>query len=267
MKLNQLKNKYPGVEHKDIILLLEKILDTTYSRIMLLDEIKLNEVQKHTLDNYILRLKKHEPIQYVLGSWDFIDINLKVDSRALIPRPETEILAIEALNLAKNYKKPKILDIGCGTGCIGLYIKHMLKDADVTLCDISKNAISLSKENADKLNLDVNFIHTDMKNIKGVYDIIISNPPYITKDDMATLDKSVKDYEPENALFGGDDGMEFYKILSVMHKNLINCGYLVVEIGINQDKQVIKLLENNFKKIIIKKDLAQIPRVISARKA
>ena len=173
---------------------------------------------------------------------------------------------LTGVELAGNFGNPTVLDIGCGSGCIGLYIKHMLPNSEVTLCDISKDAISLAKENAESLNLDVNFIHSDMRDIKGQYDLIISNPPYITKEDMENLDKSVIDFEPENALFGGDDGLEFYKILSVIHKNLPNCGYLAVEVGYNQGEQVKKLLENNFEDIIIKKDFANIPRVVYAKK-
>ena len=203
MKLNQLINKYKEFEQTDIILLLEKILNSTYSKLLLSDNINLTTEQESALEDYILRLKNHEPIQYIIGSWDFIDINIKVDKRALIPRPETEILSQEGVNLAKKFKSPKVLDIGCGTGCIGLYIKHMLPNADVTLCDISLDAISLAKENAALLNLDVNFLHKDIKDVEGIYDVIVSNPPYITGEDMNALDKSVLDYEPHNALYGG----------------------------------------------------------------
>lgn len=266
MKLNQLINKYQGVEHRDIILLLEKILDATYSRLLLADDIKLNTRQENELESYIHRLKSDEPIQYIIGEWDFIDLKLKVDSRALIPRPETEILAQEGVRLAQNYSSPRVLDIGCGTGCIGLYIKHAVPKADVTLCDICADAISLARENAQSLNLDVNLIHTDMKHISGVYDIIVSNPPYITKGDMESLDKSVADYEPQNALYGGEDGLEFYKTLSDIHNSLTDCGYLAVEIGINQSDSVKKLLENNFEDIIVKKDFADIERIIIAKK-
>lgn len=266
MKLNQLNKQYPDVELGNIILLLEKILDTTYSKLMLLDDIVLNESQQAELEGYLIRLKNNEPIQYIIGTWDFIDLQLNVDSRALIPRPETEILAQEVVELVKQFDNPRVLDVGCGTGCIGLYIKHAAANADVTLCDISENAISLAKENAQVNNLDVNFVHSDMRDITGEYDIIVSNPPYITKEDMAQLDKSVIDFEPDNALFGGNDGMEFYKILSVMHKSLTDCGYLAVEIGINQSDAVIKLLSNNFESIKVINDFANIPRVIVAKK-
>lgn len=266
MNLNQLNNQYPEVEQGNIVLLLEKILNTTYSKLMLNDTIVLTDSQEDELLGYIKRLKNNEPIQYIIGTWDFIDLQLKVDNRALIPRPETEILAQEGARLAKIFDNPRVLDIGCGTGCIGLYIKHAVPDADVTLCDISEKAISLAKENAQSLNLDVHFVHADMRDIIGEYDIIISNPPYINKEDMAALDQSVIDFEPENALFGGDDGLEFYKILSVIHKHLSCCGYLAVEIGIHQSEDVSKLFEENFEDIKVINDFAKIPRVITAKK-
>lgn len=266
MKLKQLISKYSDIEQRDIILLLEHILGTTYSRLLLAKDILLDEKQRNELDDFVLRLKKDEPIQYILGSWDFIDLRLNVDSRALIPRGETEILAQEVVNLAKEYRNPRVLDIGCGTGCIGLYIKHTLPNASVTLCDISSDAIALAKENAKSLNLDVNYLCMDMRNITGVFDIIVSNPPYITKQAMESLDTSVIDYEPTNALYGGEDGLRFYKILALMHKNIADCGYLALEIGIGQSQAVRKLLEKNFAEIIIKKDFANMDRVVMAKK-
>lgn len=266
MKLNHLTKKYPSIEQSNIILLLEKILNTTYSKLILADSIELTESHAAELTGYIERLKNNEPIQYIIGTWDFIDLQLKVDNRALIPRPETEILALEGAKLANRFDNPRVLDIGCGTGCIGLYIKHAVPHAEITLCDISEKAIALAKENAQSLNLEVNFIHSDMKDITDEYDIIVSNPPYITKVDMEQLDTSVIDFEPENALYGGTDGLEFYKILSVMHKNLSSCGYLSVEIGMNQSKEVSSLFENNFEDIKVINDFANIPRVIIAKK-
>jgi len=266
MKLNQLNKKYPNTQQKDIILLLEEILDTTYSKLVLSGDIKLTESQEEELSSYIHRLQNNEPIQYIIGTWDFIDLQLKVDNRALIPRPETEILAQEGVSLANQFESPKVLDIGCGSGCIGLYIKHAVPNASVTLCDISEKALSLAKENSKNLDLDVNFIHSDMRDIVGEYDIIISNPPYINKEYMDELDTSVKDFEPENALFGGDDGLEFYKVFSVIHNNLTNCGYLAVEIGVNQSEAVSNLFEVNFEDIKVIDDFANIPRVIVAKK-
>ena len=266
MKLHQLLNKYQKIDSKDIILLLEKILNTSYGKLFLKDNITLSKEQETKLENYIERLKNHEPVQYILGFWDFIDIKLKVDKRALIPRPETEILALEGIELAEKFDNPKILDVGCGTGCIGLYIKYILPHADVTLCDISIEAAELAKENACLLNLDVEFMVMDMQNIIDTYDVIISNPPYITKEDMERLDSSVIEYEPKTALYGGVDGLEFYKTLSLMHNNLNDGGYLAVEIGINQHTDIEKLFSANFTKIVVKKDLSNISRVIFAKK-
>ena len=265
MKLNQLIKKNSDLDQKDIILVLESVLQTTYSSLMLMDDIAFSVSQQRTFDERISRLKNGEPVQYILGSWDFINLNLKVDKRALIPRPETEILALEGADIAIKFDKPKVLDAGCGTGCIGLYIKSTVPGAEVTLCDISAEAISLAKENAKKLHLDVRFKNKDLRKIDEKFDLIISNPPYITKEDMLALDKSVIDYEPPDALYGGD-GLMFYRILSEMHNNLNANGYIALEIGINQSLAVENLLSKNFEDIKIINDFANIPRVITAKK-
>jgi len=266
MKIHQLINKYSDLDQKDIILLLEHILKASYSSLILASDVAFTAEQHEGFADGISRLRKNEPIQFVIGEWDFIDLKLKVDKRALIPRPETEILALEGADIAKKFKKPKILDAGCGTGCIGLYIKHAVPDGRLTLCDISEDAVSLSTENAALHNLDVRFKLKDLRTIDETYDIIVSNPPYITREDMKRLDSSVIDFEPENALYGGEDGLEYYRILSGMHRNLNIGGYMAVEIGINQSGQVIKLFSKNFTDITILNDFAGIPRVITAKK-
>ena len=266
MKIRQLINNHSDLDQKDIILLLENVFNSTYSALMLSNDIVFSLQQQKAFEEGISRLKQHEPIQYILGSWDFIDLKLKVDSRALIPRPETEILALEGVDIAKRINTPRILDAGCGTGCIGLYIKHSLPDSDVTLCDVSPEAVALSKENAKALNLNVKFKIVDLREIDEKYDLIISNPPYITKDDMKLLDKSVIDFEPRGALCGGEDGLEFYRILSEMNKNLKSNGFIAVEIGINQNEKVQRLFLKNFDVIRIINDFAGIPRVITAKR-
>ncbi|MBN2879176.1 MAG: peptide chain release factor N(5)-glutamine methyltransferase [Clostridia bacterium] len=266
MKIHQLINHYDGLNPNDIILLLEHTLSASYSSLILSSDITFTKEQEAAFTNGIRRLMKNEPIQYILGEWDFIDLKLKVDKRALIPRPETEILALEGADIAKKFSNPKILDAGCGTGCIGLYIKHAVPEASLTLCDISNGAISLARENAELHNLDVRFKLKDLKQIEETYDIIVSNPPYITSEDMKHLDSSVINYEPANALFGGEDGLEFYRILSGLHRNMNRGGYIAVEIGINQSEQVIKLFSDNFIDINVLNDFAGIARVITAKK-
>lgn len=266
MKLHNLLNKYSNVDRKECLLLIESLLNLTYSNLILLEDISISKKQLKTLDDYVRRIEKGEPVQYIIGIWDFINIKLKVDKRGLIPRAETEGLALRTLELAQNFNKPKILDVGCGTGCIGLFIKYMLPKAQITLCDISSDAISLTKENAKNLSLDVNILCMDMKDIDDNYDIIVSNPPYITKKAMDLLNKSVLKYEPHNALFGGIDGLDYYRVLAAMHNNILDGGYLALEIGIGQSKQIYDLLTSNYVNINIYKDIANIDRVITAKK-
>ena len=216
----------------------------------------------------LVRLKRNEPMQYVLSRWQFIDIELKTDRRALIPRPETELLALEALECAGKFKNPKIIDMGCGTGCIGLFIKSRLPESKICLCDISDDALSLARENAEALGLDCSISKCDMLTAEKLpCDIMVSNPPYIKTGDIAALDANVKDYEPVSALDGGADGLDFYRALArLADASLSPEGTLLLEIGIGQSGDIKKILEEYFNDIKVIKDLSGIDRVVTARR-
>ena len=187
---------------------------------------------------------------------------------ALIPRFETEILVDEILKL--DCKKDKILDIGCGSGAISLALADNLKKSYVYGIDINKEAIKLSNKNKEKLNLkNVDFFEGDIfSNIKEKnFDIIVSNPPYIDEIDMKTLEKELS-FEPQNALYGGKDGLFFYKkIISGSLDYLSANGVLAFEIGYNQMKIISNLLiENGFEILLQKKDFAGFDRIIIAKR-
>ena len=176
----------------------------------------------------IKKRKQNYPLQYIFGKWEFYGLELFVDESALIPRFETEILVDEILKL--DCKKDKILDIGCGSGAISLALADNLKKSYVYGIDINKEAIKLSNKNKEKLNLkNVDFFESDIfSNIKEKnFDIIVSNPPYIDEIDMKTLEKELS-FEPQNALYGGKDGLFFYKkiisgsYLLLFYQNLQN---------------------------------------------
>ena len=196
----------------------------------------------------IEKRKQNYPLQYIFGKWEFYGLELFVDESALIPRFETEILVDEILKL--DCKKDKILDIGCGSGAISLALADNLKKSYVYGIDINKEAIKLSNKNKEKLNLkNVDFFESDIfSNIKEKnFDIIVSNPPYIDEIDMKTLEKELS-FEPQNALYGGKDGLFFYKkIISGSLDYLSANGVLAFEIGYNQMKIISNLLiENGF---------------------
>ena len=226
-------------------------------------------------ESYVKRYLKDEPIPYILGQWDFYDMTLTVTPDVLIPRDDTMVvteLAIKkALFLDQN---PRILDLCTGSGCIGLAIAKRVKDARVTLADISQSALRVARRNAldQKLNGRVSCIPLDAKQpaqeFIGKFHLIVSNPPYITSADMRTLDRSVRDYEPHLALDGGADGLDFYRAIIENYKSALHPnGFFCFEIGMGQEDAVCELLkQGGFDIIEIKKDTAEINRAILAQK-
>ena len=193
-----------------------------------------------------------------------------VNNQTLIPRPETEIITEYVINNFKD-KKLDILEIGVGSGCISISIAKYLSNVNILGVDINEKAIEVANKNIKYNNVEnkVNFIKSDLyKNVKGKFDIIISNPPYIKSDVIETLEDDVKKYEPILALDGGNDGLYFYKkIINDADKFLKDNSYIIFEIGYDQGKDVKTLLEKKqFKEIEIIKDLAGFDRTIIAKK-
>ena len=199
------------------------------------------------------RLLAGEPIAYILGQWEFYGLPMIVSPKVLIPRDDTcavaELAIRQALFLDKD---PRILDLCCGSGCIGLAVASRVKDAKVTLADVSMDALAVAKENTalNKLTGRVRCVQADALKpafpFLGKFDLIVSNPPYITAGEMLELPVSVKDYEPHLALCGGEDGLDFYRSIA---KNFAPAlkpgGYLCFEFGMGQGDDVCRILETN----------------------
>ena len=205
------------------------------------------------VEEAIARIQEGEPLAYVLEEWDFYGMRLYINRNVLIPRDDTcavTALAIErALFLDKD---PRILDLCTGSGCIGLALAHRIKDARVTLADISHDALAVAKKNVinQKLSARVSCVQADAMGepapFLGKFDLIISNPPYITGEDMKGLDHSVKDYEPHLALFGGEDGLDFYRSISSKYRSALKPGgFLCFEFGDGQGDDVCEILKMN----------------------
>ena len=205
------------------------------------------------VEEAIARIREGEPLAYVLEEWDFYGMRLYINRNVLIPRDDTcavTALAIErALFLDKD---PRILDLCTGSGCIGLALAHRIKDARVTLADISHDALAVAKKNVinQKLSARVSCVQADAMGepapFLGKFDLIISNPPYITGEDMKGLDHSVKDYEPHLALFGGEDGLDFYRSISSKYRSALKPGgFLCFEFGDGQGDDVCEILKMN----------------------
>ncbi len=220
--------------------------------------------------NFLKRRGQFEPYQYIVGSMEFYGLEFEVNASVLIPRHETEILVEEIITQYKNSGKVKILDIGTGSGNIAVSLAHHLNDAKITATDISKKALAVAEKNAiaNKIENQICFVENDIlkENLsENEFDIIVSNPPYVSEKDFNELRPELRVYEPKNALTDNSDGLIYYREISAKAKSLLkNKGKIYFEIGAGQAEKVKKILEeNNFSEIKIKNDYLNIERVIS----
>ncbi len=210
---------------------------------------------------------KRIPLQYLTGTTGFMGMDFYTAEGVLIPRMDTEVLVMKALELMHgcNVNMPKILDLCCGSGCIGISIKKLFDKCHVTLADISDEAIQLTKKNAESLGAICSIVKSNLfEDIDDRYDFIISNPPYIESDVIETLMPEVKDYEPRLALDGSKDGLLFYRsIICDVTEYLKDNGYVLFEIGNNQAEDVQHLLvDAGFYNIHVIQDLGHNDRVV-----
>lgn len=260
----------------------EPILKTRIILVNILSESKeyliiheKEELSKEVEELYIANIQKlcnDIPLQYIINRQEFMGLEFYVDENVLIPQPDTEILVEEVIDISKREGKKNILDLCTGSGAIGISIANSISECNITLSDISKDALEVAKENCIKHKVEdrVTIIQSDLfENIdeNNKFDIIVSNPPYIKTDVIKTLDKEVQN-EPILALDGGEDGLKIYRrIINEAYKFLEIDGYLCLEIGYDQKDEVIKLIENigEYTNIYSKKDLAGNDRIVVCR--
>ncbi len=259
----------PGLEA--YILLSESEAVSGLSDIYTHPEKEVDQKTYKKFQDLVERRLKREPISYITGEKEFYSRSYKVNSGVLIPRPETELLVDEALLLANQIASPKILDIGTGSGCISVTLAYMCNNAKIVATDISQKALKVAKENIfkhgkqDKISLAGGDLITFFKDRS--FDIVISNPPYISESEIKKLEPDVKDHEPIIALRAGEDGLEYIKrIISDSRRVLKEEGWCVLEVGQGQAEKVINLFkEYGFIAVSTKKDLNGIDRVILAK--
>jgi len=228
-------------------------------------------LSKEEQDLYELFLQKREqgmPVAYITGSKEFMGMEFRVNEHTLIPRPDTEVAVTEALEAIRSHGYRKVLDLCCGSGAIGLSIAASFEFTNVTLSDINKEALDVASENAVRLGLEerVRIVYSDLfSSIEDSYDLIVSNPPYISGEDMKKLEKTVRDYEPHLALYGGVSGLDFYRsITQQAPRYLRENGMLIFEIGYDQSSEVEKMMkEYGFKNVHTIKDFSGLSRVVS----
>ena len=233
--------------------------------------IKTEEIQnEETLKNLTAERISGRPLQYILGAWEFYSLPISVREGVLIPRPETELLVDKALEFIKAHNVSKIVDLCCGSGCIAIAVGKNAPQTEIEAIDLYDTPIEVTVQNIGQCMCDnITVTRADILEGAGAreLDLILSNPPYITEKDMKTLSKEVKN-EPETALFGGKDGLTFYRAIAEKWVPALNRGGAVMlEIGIGQAQPVAELLKAaGLNKIEIHKDLNGIQRLVTGTK-
>lgn len=255
----------------DAELILSKVLEKDKLYLLMNKQETVSEIYVNEYYSLINLRKEKMPVKYILGKCEFYGIDLYIEQGVLIPRGDTEILVEEVLKLIDTKKEIHLCDLCSGSGAIGIAIAKNSSNVFVDEIDYYDKPEKITKINIQKNNLSdkVKFIKSDLLNEvidKTTYDIIVSNPPYIKKQDIDELMSDVKDYEPITALDGGNDGLYFYKkIISQSKKVLKFNGILAFEIGYDQANDIRKILEiNGYKNIRVVKDLAGLDRVVIA---
>lgn len=270
---DELKTIYSSSE-SDILFfrLAEKIIRKPESMLRLaLEEEEWPEFEerKNLFLLYLLELKKHKPFQYVIGETEFYGMKFFVNENVLIPRPETEELIEWILNDASN-SQLKIIDIGTGSGCIPVVLKKQMPAAEIYALDFSEKALNLAKINADYHQTEIHFLQDDFLNMHfdslPEFDIIVSNPPYISENEKSGMDANVVKFEPHAALFVPDDhALIFYeRIIEFAQQKLKSNGNIYVEINQNLAHETEELFQNNFKNTVLKKDISGNFRMIKS---
>ena len=224
----------------------------SYEKILADRELYAPEEVCNAMEDAVRRVLKGEPLAYILGEWTFYGMTLYIDEHVLIPRDDTCAVAQLAIKRGLYLEQnPRILDLCTGSGCIGLAVANRVKDAHVTLADISPEALAVAKKNVARHQLAARVACvqadalTPAPEFLGKFDMIVSNPPYITTAEMEALDPSVKDYEPHLALHGGEDGLDFYRSIAENYtKALKPGGFLCLEYDPSQGDEICWILEN-----------------------
>ena len=245
----------------DSEVILANILNTTRINLITKQDIVLNKEQEDLFSKLVERRKQKEPVAYILNKKEFWNENYFVDKRVLIPRPETEILIELLLKKIKDKNKAyKVLDLGCGSGCLLIsFLKEMHKSQGMGV-DISSNALEVAKKNIELHNLNnrAKLVRLDLLTLhtKDKFDVIFSNPPYLSSSDYAKLSEDVKNFEPKQALVGGFNGVFYYKkIIELSQSALKKNGYLALELGDRQYRTISKLLQDHSFRILDKYQL------------
>jgi release factor glutamine methyltransferase len=246
----------------DAELLLARALGLSRIELYTQHDRPLTDAERTAARELVQRRGQREPLAYVLGDWDFRRLTLKTDRRALVPRPETEIVVERCLALLEGIEAPRILDVGTGTGAIALALKQERPDATVTATDLSADALALARENAEANELDVRFVEGDLlAGVAGPLDLVVSNPPYVGAEELDALEPEVRDWEPRSAL--ADEGQTLR--LARAARSVLD-GWLVLEVHEERAQALSdELARLGYRRVAIGLDLAEKERMLEAR--
>jgi release factor glutamine methyltransferase len=271
--LNDLNDIYPREEINSFFYMLcQSYLNKNRLDIALEPAFELTAHSEAAFLKALKALKKEYPIQYIIGKTEFMELPFEVNDQVLIPRPETEELISWIIASHLEDEPPSVLDIGTGSGCIAIVLAKQLSKSKIDAIDVSEQALEVAKRNAARNNIDINFIKTDIldgKELTNIYDIIVSNPPYVRESEKQQMHTNVLKYEPDLALFVSDnDPLLYYRHIAKLALNgLRPKGSLYFEINQYLGKDLQDLLETlGFEKIELKKDIYGADRMIRAVK-
>jgi release factor glutamine methyltransferase len=242
--------------------LLARALDLSRLELYTQHDRPLSEAERNAVRELVRRRGRREPLAYVLGDWDFRRLTLKTDARALVPRPETEIVVERCLQLLAGLEAPRILDVGTGTGAIALSLAQERPDAHVTATDVSAEALGLARENAASTGLTVTWVESDLvAGVDGPFDLVVSNPPYVDAEELAELEPEVRDWEPRLALV--EDGQT--ERLARDARRVLD-GFVVLEVHSERASVVAAALTSlGYASVRIERDLAERQRLVEGR--
>jgi release factor glutamine methyltransferase len=266
------KIKGAGIDNPalETSLLISKVFGIDKIDIYTQPEIEIDGESLKEFEEIIERRLGREPIGYILGETEFYSRKFVVGSEVLIPRPETEKLVEEALNIIGNISSPLVIDVGTGSGCIAITIGSERTDSMIVASDISFDAILVAKENAKRLDVqNITFVHSDLLNFvkERSSDIVVSNPPYISETELCGLEADIRDFEPIVAIDGGEDGLNCVRRVAAGAVSVLkNGGWCIMEIGGQQNKEAMGILRSfGYRDISFTEDLSGIKRVIKGR--
>lgn len=260
-----------GTPQLDAEVILAYLLDSDRIHLYVNRDKELTEEEIKRYFELIEERRNGKPVQYIVSNQEFMGLDFFVKEGVLIPRGDTEILAEYVIDKLKLKLNPFIIDVGCGSGAIGIAIAKYVESSKVYALDISEIPLEVTKINGERLEVSdkLTVLKSDMlkslpEELKGKVDVIVSNPPYIRNDVIPTLMKEVKDFEPYNALSGGEDGLYFYREITLQSVDFLkDGGLLAYEIGYDQREDVEGILrDNGFKDVVTLKDLAGLDRVV-----